>query len=131
MAWQIEKITVDGVVFTGCRHTLATDATEAEVGAEGVAEATVAAALSGATLVETAVASPTDTPNPGPSRGGIDYAPQGKLARCAVCGYVYHKKEMLKATGRRAGAGSLVCRECFDEVVPLIRVGNPRRVGAS
>ena len=131
MSWQIEKITVDGIVFTGCRHTLATDATEAEVGAEGVAEATVTAALSGATLVETAVASPTDTPNPGPSRGGIDYAPQGKLARCAVCGYVYHKKEMLKATGRRAGAGSLVCRECFDEVVPVIRVGNPRRVGAS
>jgi len=128
MAWQIEKITVDGVVFAGCRHNLATDATEAEIGAEGIDEATVTAASSGSTLTITAVASPTGNPNVGPSRGGINYTPLGRLGRCAVCGYVYHIREMLRPTGRRAGAGQFVCRECFDEVIPQFRTGGLPRL---
>ena len=131
MAWQIERIRVDGVVFTGCRHTLDTN-TDPEVAVEGVAEATVSAAgIGSGTITETVVASPTTSPNVGPLREGIDYSPRGKMDRCAVCGWVYHTKEMVRATGRRAGVGSLVCRDCYDEVMPQIRVGMPRRTGGS
>ena len=125
MAFNIVKTVVDGVTFVGCELT----GTDQETAAIGVAEATILAAGTGTT----AVASPTSSPSVGPSRAGIDYVPRGRMARCAVCGYVYHIREMIVATGQRAGAGSRVCRDCWDQVIPIRgRTGQlPRRRHAS
>lgn len=119
MAFNIVKITVDGVTFTGCELT----GTDGETAQEGVAEATVAAAPTGATVQVTPVASPTSSPQPGPSRMGISYAGQGPLARCAVCGEIYPKRQM------RRQRGGYVDPPCYDERIPLRRTGTglPRR----
>lgn len=104
MAYRIVKTVVDGVTFTGCELT----GTDQETAMVGVAEATVTAAGTG----DTAVASPTTNPNPGGSREGIDYKALGKLERCAVCGAVRPRREMVMQRG------AWVDRECYDERVP-------------
>lgn len=119
MAFNIVKVTVDGVGFVGCELT----GTDGETAAIGVAEATITAAPTGATVQVTAVAAPTSAPQPGPSRPGINYAGQGPLARCAVCGEIYPRRQM------RRQRGGLVDAACYDERVPARRSGwgLPRR----
>lgn len=107
MAVQIRVTTTDGVTIRGVEYTSAT--TDQETAPTGVAEATVLAAAEGTT----AVASPTTTPNPGPSRGGIDIRPLGRMERCAVCGFIRHRREMIRQRG------GWVERSCYDELVPL------------
>ncbi len=109
MAYQIEKIDVDGVTFVGCRLT----GNDQETALVGVAEATVASAGTGATLTITTVASPTTSPSPGQGRSGIDYVPRGRHERCAVCGFVWHKRQMIPQRG------GWVDRDCYDQVIPI------------
>lgn len=109
MAFNIVKITVDGVTFVSCELT----GTDQETAAIGVAEATVTAAPTGATVQVTAVASPTSSPNVGPGRPGIDYTSRGRLERCAICGFVYHIRTMVRQRG------AWVCREDYDQVIPI------------
>lgn len=115
MAFNIVKTRVDGVTFVGCELT----GTDGETAQIGVSEATIAAAGLGTTVV----ASPTSSPQPGPSRPGINYAGQGPLARCAVCGEIYPRRQM------RRQRGGLVDAACYDERVPARRSGwgLPRR----
>ena len=109
MAYQIEKIDVDGVTFKACRLT----GTDQETVSVGVAEATVTAAPTGAALQVTTVASPTTTQSIGVGRSGIDYVPKGRYERCLVCGFTWHKRTMVPQRG------GWVDRECYDQIIPI------------
>lgn len=125
MAWEIVKITIDGVTMTGCRYTTAT--TDQETGLEGVAEATVTAASSGTTLTLTSVASPTTTPSIGVPIEGITYVSRGRWERCAVCGFTFPIREMQRQRG------AYVDRDCYDQRIPIRGKGGtpPRRWSSS
>lgn len=117
MAFIIKKVTVDGIEMVGCYQT----GSDQETASEGVAEATITAAASD---TETTVASPTSSPNVGPSRPGIDYTHRGPMARDAVDGAVYHKRQMLRQRG------SLVNFDNYDRRVPRIKLGaGPKNTG--
>ena len=105
MAYIISKATVDGVEFVGVYLT----GTDMETASVGVAEATVTAAGDG----DTTVSSPTTEATPGASRAGIDYVARGKLDRCAVCGFVYPIRSLIRQRG------GWVCREDYDQLVPI------------